>query len=33
MIDAYVDGLPMPFSSRDLTRDGSENLGGGFVKC
>ena len=21
----------MPFSSRDLTRDGSENLGGGFV--
>ena len=23
----------MPFSSRDLTRDGSENLGGGFVKC
>ena len=33
MIDAYVDGRPMPLSSSSLTSDASENRGGGCVKC
>ena len=32
-MDAYVDGLPMPFSSNDFTSEASENRGGGLVKC
>ena len=33
MIDAYVDGRPMPSSSSVLTSDASEKRGGGCVKC
>ena len=33
MIDAYVDGRPMPSRSSSLTRLASEKRGGGSVKC
>ena len=33
MIDAYVDGRPIPSSSSVFTSDASENRGGGWVKC
>src|SRR3989344_5215314 len=33
IIGAYVEGRPMPFSSRVLTKDASVNRGGGSVKC
>src|SRR6185503_17471176 len=33
MMVAYVDGRPMPCSSRALTSEASENRGGGSVKC
>src|SRR3712207_795761 len=33
IVGAYVDGLPIPNSSRVLTRDASVYLAGGFVKC
>tara|TARA_B100000029_G_C17557452_1_gene952103 strand:+ start:1931 stop:2143 length:213 start_codon:yes stop_codon:yes gene_type:complete len=33
IIDAYVDGLPIPFSSSSFIKLASVNLGGGLVKC
>jgi len=33
MIDAYVDGRPMPFSSSSLMSVACEKRGGGCVKC
>ena len=33
IIEAYVEGLPMPSSSRDLINDASVYLAGGSVKC
>ena len=33
IIGAYVEGLPIPFSSRILIKLASVNLGGGWVKC
>ena len=33
IIFAYVEGLPMPYSSSVLTRLASEYRGGGCVKC
>ena len=33
IIDAYVEGLPIPFSSSSFIKLASVNLGGGFVKC
>ena len=33
MIDAYVDGRPMPSRSSSFTRLASEKRGGGSVKC
>jgi hypothetical protein len=33
MIAAYVDGRPIPFSSRAFTSVASEYRGGGSVKC
>jgi hypothetical protein len=33
IVAAYVDGRPMPCSSRALMRDASVNRGGGSVKC
>jgi hypothetical protein len=31
MIEAYVEGLPIPFFSSSLTSAASENLAGGLV--
>ena len=33
MIEAYVDGRPMPYSSSAFTSEASEKRGGGSVKC
>ena len=32
-MDAKVEGLPMPFSSRAFTREASVKRAGGFVLC
>ena len=33
IVGTYVDGLPIPFSSKSLTKEASVYLAGGCVKC